>query len=394
MINKRKQTRSQLIFALLIGIGLFVFSFALLSFTIAPTQTHAAVPWDFSEPILQCGIEGKPTCVPCDIFKTIKNVVEIILTIAGSVAILIIIIAGTIYIVAPMSGADAKKRIQRAKQTMTYSIVGFSIIGLSWLILNTVTVLLGFSSDWFTIDCAKVNALIEEPAPISTPARSYYCGPGDLCVAAPASVEAGTTVYPTSNCDGKCAGVVESICDDPKALADKYHMNYELATLASKNGKDLNSGSDELKELMTCIRGQIPNIDDYISAVGDGTSPLCNFTRGHAECEADNDCGHAEDSCHFGGHDDGTTATQNGSLAIDLAIRPNNKTLAKQIVDIASRCPQVNQAFLENQTYADGRPKPKSPVRARCEPPYSGLTQECESGFHHIHISTKSCTAN
>ncbi len=374
---------------LLIGIG------TLAAPALIP-QAHAAVPWDFSQKILQCGIPnplgGAKTgaaadCTLCDLFKTIKNVIEVMLSLTGAIALLTIIIAGTVYITGPSLTGDAKKSTKTARNMITYSIVGFVLIGLSWGIINTITYVTGLSRDWFTVDCAAFAKVGDEGevTPVPVPAASYYCDDanGGRCVPAPATLPAGTTTYANSTCtnaEGKavCAGIVEGECTD-KSLAEKYHEPYPIA--GNPGTEDV--AAPELKQLIDCIKQNVP--EAVISAVGDSSSPQCNYSRGHKECEADGQCGHSENSCHYGGRDDGTAASQSGSQAVDYAA---TGALGQKIVDAA-----INQCknFVKNPVAYD----PNADVcaekpGARCENGQK-LVACSDSAADHVHISSIGC---
>lgn len=399
-----KQTRTRIFF--------FVFLFA--SFCVigssffVPKIAQAKMPWDFSEPIIPCGITKEQPCTPCDLAKLARNIVEFLLTIAGSIAILNFILAGLTYTVAPAtSGASTKSGVGNAKKILTYTVGGFLIILLSWVIVNTVTTVLGYSKNWFTLDCASLNSIGEEeiitPSPPGggcgnngtsgggsgsggCPIQSYYCNDKNICVPAPSGLGTPVTTYTSNTCNGVCPSVIPSTCDDLQALAKQNNVPYP-----AQNSKTIN-------DLTSCLS---QNLGSEISGIKTDTfgvdHPVCNYTRGAKEtcstppckslCSPDGTCDHAPNSCHYGG----ATGTD-GALAIDYEVTGK---VAKDIVDTArSACKQ----YINNPDITT-IPAPGQGAwnGARCEQTKNGKVYwvECGSGKEsHVHISGAGCSNN
>lgn len=114
--------------------------------------------------IIPCGTDKNSTCTPCDLFKLGQNIITFLMTIAGAVAILNIIIAGIMYITnSQIPGAEKGSKIATGKNMLTYTIGGFIVILLSWVIINTVVSTLGYTKagSWSTIDCTEANKLLD-----------------------------------------------------------------------------------------------------------------------------------------------------------------------------------------------------------------------------------------
>lgn len=69
-----------------------------------------------------------------DVQTIITNVLSAIFGIAGTIATAMIVYAGILY---TTSGGDQKK-LDAAKNTLTYAIVGLLVIGLSYAIVNFI----------------------------------------------------------------------------------------------------------------------------------------------------------------------------------------------------------------------------------------------------------------
>ena len=84
-----------------------------------------------------CVKDGVATlqCIPI----VLKNVISAFLIFAGIVAVIIVIVSGYKF---TMSGGDQKK-VQTAKASLTYAILGLSIIIMAFLIINIIAYITG-----------------------------------------------------------------------------------------------------------------------------------------------------------------------------------------------------------------------------------------------------------
>lgn len=85
----------------------------------------------------QCAPDGVATlqCIPV-VFKLVLNW---LLILSGTVALVFVILAGISYIT---SGGDQKK-LDNAKHTLTYAILGLFIIFVSFLIIRIISYITG-----------------------------------------------------------------------------------------------------------------------------------------------------------------------------------------------------------------------------------------------------------
>tara|TARA_Y100000310_G_C20585024_1_gene764941 strand:- start:401 stop:853 length:453 start_codon:yes stop_codon:yes gene_type:complete len=105
-------------------------------------------------------------CRLCDFFVMIERIVNFFLfKLVPALAVLMIVIAGFMYIVAYMGGAvggDSKKGpalLARAKQVLTSVVFGLFIVYGAWLLINLFFQIIGVSDwtglqhGWWRINC-------------------------------------------------------------------------------------------------------------------------------------------------------------------------------------------------------------------------------------------------
>lgn len=90
------------------------------------------MPWD---QCLENGDVATLACIPI----IIKNIINAALVFGGIVALVIIIVAGVTYITS--KGDPAK--VESAKKTLTYALVGLIVIFLSFFIVGFISQLTG-----------------------------------------------------------------------------------------------------------------------------------------------------------------------------------------------------------------------------------------------------------
>lgn len=107
-----------------------------------------------SDKCLGCG-----DCSQCDVFQTIASIATAIFSIAGALAVLLLVNSGFGYV---MAGGNQEAR-EKAKKGLTAVVVGLIIILVAWLVVNTIlTQMLGYKlGNWFAPDF-KCN--ITQPA--------------------------------------------------------------------------------------------------------------------------------------------------------------------------------------------------------------------------------------
>lgn len=140
--------------------------------------TASAVDWF---PIVPCGGSQQVACTPCDLFKTFKNVIDMVLIgITGPIAAFMIVWAGGMML---LGGAKPELFIQ-GKKILWNTLWGVSIILLAWLFTNTLIKSLATGSQfdaWYEFSCPEGLSRIP---PIDTVLPT-----GGAPVALPAAIE-------------------------------------------------------------------------------------------------------------------------------------------------------------------------------------------------------------
>lgn len=99
---------------------------------------------DFT-PIVQCGGAGESPCTICDIPVVISRLINyVIYVIATPLAIFMVIVGGFMMLTA----GPSPQRYETGKKALTNTLIGISFIYLSWIIVNTVLLIMagGFGS--------------------------------------------------------------------------------------------------------------------------------------------------------------------------------------------------------------------------------------------------------
>lgn len=95
---------------------------------------------------------GKPGLDLCLILQMVANIKNLVLEIAGGIAILMIIVSGILFIIS--RGTADKDKLSLAKKSLSGAITGLVIVILAWLIVSTIIVALGLNSaNMWTINC-------------------------------------------------------------------------------------------------------------------------------------------------------------------------------------------------------------------------------------------------
>jgi len=108
--------------------------------------------------LIPCGTEDDP-CDACDFWQMLLNLYNLLLGLAGIVAVIFMVINGFQYVVA----AGDEEMIGRAKEGLKNAIIGLLLIAASYVIINTILLAMGFNLDgqaeWRSVPC------VEKPAP-------------------------------------------------------------------------------------------------------------------------------------------------------------------------------------------------------------------------------------
>lgn len=113
--------------------------------------------------IVPCGSPSTASpemCTLCHLILGIVNIVTFAFGIFVGVAILMIVVAGIMYIVS--SGNTAM--IESAKKLMKSALAGFALVLLAWLIVNYTLLLISAETDlgvnatnWYTFTCSTAS---------------------------------------------------------------------------------------------------------------------------------------------------------------------------------------------------------------------------------------------
>lgn len=120
---------------------LTVFLLFLSLLFIAVTPVYAAQPWG------NCLYDGDVAQISC-LVPLFSNVVRAALQLAGVVLFILFVYAGFNFL---LSGGDPK-RLQQARSTLTYAIIGLVVIVVSYLIIQLISTITGVQGlNQFTI---------------------------------------------------------------------------------------------------------------------------------------------------------------------------------------------------------------------------------------------------
>lgn len=146
------------------GLRLLLLFIAIIGLALGPAVVSAA---DFL-PIVKCGATGQAPCTPCDIFGSLKNIIDFILKgVTGPVAAFMIVFSGGMMLL----GGGKPALYGKGKEMLTSTLIGVTIILLAWVVTNFLirALMPGVStgSSWFEFSCPVGLASI---APVETSA--------------------------------------------------------------------------------------------------------------------------------------------------------------------------------------------------------------------------------
>lgn len=338
----------------------YIFFMLVAGVILVPTVAQA-VSWI---PIVPCGSTGQEPCSPCHLFEAFHNVIDLVLYgITGPIAAFLIVIAGGRMLLSAGNVTQFKK----GKEMLTNTLIGVTIILLSWVFVNFLikSLATGNQGDgWNEFTCPVglsgiVN--IETEFPSVTP--------------------------PAPPSAAQIAAVKTTVCTESN-LAAAYGVP-----------NDTTRNAPSLDRLMSCIeRDPIARAMAYLVQNNNKftyelTNPLCNLTRGDPVCGT---CQHSKYSCHYGGK----TGNQ-GAMAVDynwngktityvIATRTIVSETNSQCVDssgkITGKCRTVTgEQGLFDELY-------RSMVKNSCQ--YKFLNFEMTKSGAHTHISTADCSSD
>ncbi len=103
--------------------------------------------------LVPCGLPDCP-CTLCHFFEMIGNIVDFIQRILAPVlAVLMIVIGGTLMITAYISPNAGGENLTRARSVFKATAIGLVIVWGGWIILNAFLTIIGVSANWWIIQC-------------------------------------------------------------------------------------------------------------------------------------------------------------------------------------------------------------------------------------------------
>lgn len=103
--------------------------------------------------------EGEKYCTLCDGLNVVKNIINILITLSLTVAVLIIVYGGILIMV----GGASSSKIEQGKKAIWSAIVGVAIILVAWLIINQIFFLIVEKNitgrPWNRIECPPEEKL-------------------------------------------------------------------------------------------------------------------------------------------------------------------------------------------------------------------------------------------
>lgn len=157
-MNKKNQV--EIFFIIMACLAVFISSFA--AGNIGYAATDSSVPGTTEAGgIVQCGRGGQEMCTLCDLIKGLNIIIHYLLKIAIVVALTAITVGGGMYVIS----TGNSKMIDMAKGAMKNAVIGLVIMLSAWLLINTLLLALGASSNlgitgvtvWGNFDCAASN---------------------------------------------------------------------------------------------------------------------------------------------------------------------------------------------------------------------------------------------
>ena len=132
-------------------------------FLLAPEAANA-------QGLVACGGADQNPCQLCDIFKLVKNILDIfIFPFVPIIGALLLAVGGFFMFI----GGANPQWLSRGKSILIATIVGLIIVYTAWLVINTFFTFFGVASwvgpggGWWEIDCAIPTAPISVPPPIA-----------------------------------------------------------------------------------------------------------------------------------------------------------------------------------------------------------------------------------
>lgn len=93
------------------------------------------------------------SCDLCSLFLMGQIIIEFLVKVSGAAALIAISIGGFIYVFS----AGNSTYIEKAKSMIKYTLLGFTIVFISWAIIDSILVTAGYidpiGGEWYTMEC-------------------------------------------------------------------------------------------------------------------------------------------------------------------------------------------------------------------------------------------------
>ncbi|GEM_PF-2340482 len=295
----------------------------------------------FHGPLVPCGINKEcagggsggneevrsinKVCTLCHFIILIKNIFDLILSLLIVVSLLMLTIAGVLYIV-----SGGARLTGLAKEIIQKTIFGFSLFLLSWLVVYTILNFLSVNKDmigkggddgWFQFSCDTESSFnISQGGGVGVGNRGGGTDVGNR--------GGGTDVGNR----GGGAGTGETGGRKAERRAQKSPRSYDPGIQAQEA-----DASPALREFMDCMDWYLSPEANHISSISDSAGiDRCAFNYSKPPCA------HKRNSCHYGG-----TNCRGQSYAVDYG----REDLVDEISAAARACgawvnPELNHVHV------------------------------------------------
>ena len=303
----------------------------------------AAMAGNFSGPLVPCGREGQSMCTLCDLFTMVQTIIDFVS--AGIIVLAVIFITFGGFMIL-LAGANPGN-METGKKIITNAVIGVIIALLAWTVINVIFNTLvskdkdRFPAPWNKIECVGGGVM---PDKICTCGENKMIGTKEYA--------SGTECF--SNCDNYCettygnviggdygccsTKIMENGCfasaptgEWCKRTAPEGSNKWKIGGPMSTN--QFGDANASLVNFINCMYNPLNNGLPNLIITAISSAVLCN----NPDCDTStSNCGHAANSCHFGG-----TNCKGGSSAVDFALI-NNSYSCTDIARVARFCGDSN----------------------------------------------------
>lgn len=144
-----KKKENKIFVKILFLLFLLIFSFGIFSSV-------------FAQALVPCGLGDSADCTLCHLVIGFKNIYEYLLEVLFAATMLVVVIAGIMYLVS----SGNKTMMDKAKSALTYAITAVVIALLAWLVINAILNAFGFrhplGGKWYEFTCDTSQSLPQQ----------------------------------------------------------------------------------------------------------------------------------------------------------------------------------------------------------------------------------------